>query len=455
MRSTDFQLVPDAIDAGRAAAVTHRDALMRYSVSEEQYAAWSQSVGRTEVETYTLADVRINGTERVNPEYVAAQLRNSQPGATVTADEVAADADRVYQIGDFERVDYRFVGDSSSQSLEIDVVEQSANLLRADFGLAAYEAGDLLAIIRADHDRTWINKKGGRWHNAIQMGRDSHLQSDFYQPLDVRQRFFVQPVVFGEQRREDIYDADDRVAEYKVKQAFAQTDLGVNFGTVAQLRLGLRTGWSEGVLDTGIILPNVERKTDTALQLQALVDTREAIGFAPGSFFNARYVDSTDWLSGDEEYQLLEAVFARGFEGKRGNVLGLVLGGADTLSGTLPISQEIELGGIRTFPGLRPGELRGDEYWFAGTSYHWRLFDIVPLFGNALYAGVRFQGGRMENPLDVGNQDTLLGLSGSVGGRTPIGPFLLSVGFVDNGSWQLQFTLGRPLNEGSMLDELY
>ena len=114
-----------------------------------------------------------------------------------------------------------------------------------------------------------------------------------------------------------------------------------------------------------------------------------------------------------------------------------------------------ELGGIRTFPGLRPGELRGDEYWFAGTAYYWRLFDIVPLFGNAMYAGVRFQGGRMQNQLGVGNQDTLLGLSGSLGGRTPIGPFLIAVGFVDNGSWQLQFTLGRPLNEGSMLDELH
>jgi hypothetical protein len=174
-----------------------------------------------------------------------------------------------------------------------------------------------------------------------------------------------------------------------------------------------------------------------------------------GSFFNARYVESTDWLSGDEDYSLIEAVYARALEVKRGNSLSFILGGADTLSGELPVSQEIELGGVRTFPGLRPGELRGDEYWFAGTSYYWRLFDIVPLFGNALYAGVRFQGGRMKNPLDLGNQDTLLGLSGSVGGRTPIGPFLLALGFVDNGSWQLQFTLGRPLNEGSMLDELY
>jgi len=174
-----------------------------------------------------------------------------------------------------------------------------------------------------------------------------------------------------------------------------------------------------------------------------------------GSFFNARYVDSTDWLNGDADYSLFEAVYAHAFTVPSGNSLSFILGGAETLSGELPISQEIELGGIRTFPGLRPGELRGDEYWFAGTSYYWRLFDMLPLFGNALYAGVRFQAGRMQNAFDIGNQDTLLGLSGSVGGRTPIGPLLVVIGYVDNGTWQLQFTLGRPVNEGSMLDELH
>ena len=244
MRSTDFQRVPDAIVLGRAAAEAQRDSLPRYAVSEEEYAVWALSVGRTDFETYTLADVRINGTERVNPEYVRAQLRDSAPGATVTAQQVAADIDRVYQLGDFERVNYRFNGEGDVRSLDIDVSEKifGANILRADFGLAAYEAGDLFAIIRLDHDRTWINDHGGRWHNAVQMGRDSLLASDFYQPLDIRQRFFVQPIAVAEQRREDIYVDDDRVAEYEVREAYGRVDVGTNFGSVAQLRAGLEHG---------------------------------------------------------------------------------------------------------------------------------------------------------------------------------------------------------------------
>ena len=43
---------------------------------------------------------------------------------------------------------------------------------------------------------------------------------------------------------------------------------------------------------------------------------------------------------------------------------------------------------------------------------------------------------------------------GSIGGRTPLGPFLFSLGFVDGGSWQLQFTIGRPIEEGSLFDQV-
>lgn len=458
MGSTDFQLVPDAIAAGRAAAEAQKDALSRYAVSDAEYETWAQSVGRTSIDTYMLADVRINGTERVNPEFLRAQLRNVAPGATVTPEEVVADTDRIYQLGDFERVEYHFVGDDDERVLEIDVTEKSwgPNLLRGDFGLATYEAGDLFAIVRFDHERTWINDHGGRWHNALQIGRETLASSDFYQPLGVYQRFFVQPIGTAEQRLEDLYIDNDRVAQYRVSQLYTQVDVGANLGTEAQLRFGLRTGWSRATLDTGLGFPDLPRTTDTTIRLQALYDTRDSVTLpTSGSFFNARYVRSKDWFGGDEDYTLFEGVYTRSFTVHGGDSLSLIVGGADTLHGELPVSQDIELGGIRTFPGLRPGELRGDSYWFAGTAYYWRLVDMLPLFGNALYAGVRVQAGRVDQRLDETDPGTLAGIAGSLTGRTPVGPFTLSVGWVDATGWRVQFMLGRPVSEGSMLDDLY
>ena len=244
MGSADFQLVPDAIKLGRAAAEAQRETLSRYSVSEEEYRAWAESVGRTDVAEYRLADVRLIGVDRVNPDYLRAQLHSAVPGATVTAEQVTADTERVYELGDFERVDYKFVGEGQQRDLEINVTEKSwgPNLLRADFGLSTYEGGNINAIIRGDHDRTWVNEHGARWHNALQIGRESLLTTDFYQPIDVRQRFFWQPILLGRNTFEDIYVEGERIAQYSMREVYAQADLGMNFGTTAQLRLGLRHG---------------------------------------------------------------------------------------------------------------------------------------------------------------------------------------------------------------------
>jgi hypothetical protein len=36
-----------------------------------------------------------------------------------------------------------------------------------------------------------------------------------------------------------------------------------------------------------------------------------------------------------------------------------------------------------------------------------------------------------------------------------VGPFILSLGYVQSDIWELQFTIGRPVPEGSALDAIY
>ena len=456
--TSDFTRIPEAVELGRRAAVDMRDQLSRYSVSEDEYLAWVDSLRRTQAPETQLAEVRIVGTERVNPEYVRSQLQNSVPGAVLTPEAIAEDTERVYALGDFESVDYQLTGPAGARVLEIAPVEKGwgPNFFRADLGMTAYEGGDMFAILRLDHDRTWMNARGAQWHNALQLGRQSLLVSDFYQPIDVRQRFFVQPILSAQEKIEDIYLDRDRVARYELRERYGQVDVGVNFGTTTQVRLGLRNGWHEATVDTGVpALPELARTTDTSYQLRAIVDTRNSVALPThGAFLTSRYVDSADSLGGEFNYSLLEAFYAQAFGVRGDNSLTIAVGGADTLTGALPVTELFTLGGIRTFPGLRPGELRGSSYWSMSARYAWQLVEISPLSGQALYAGVRAQVGEMRKRFDGVEPEILYGLSGSIGGRTPVGPFLFSLGYVDGGEWQLQFTLGRPVAEGSLFDEV-
>ncbi|MCC7257999.1 MAG: patatin-like phospholipase family protein [Gammaproteobacteria bacterium] len=457
--SADFDKVPKAIPLGRAAAEGVREQLARYSLPEADYLAWRSAVTQQDGAIVRVAEVRIEGLRRVNPEFVRANLRNARPGAELTTKQVVEDTGRIFALGDFERVEYGYSGPRESGTLHISAVEKSwgPDFVRFDLGLAGAGNGTLQSILRADHERTWVDSYGAQWRNTLQLGQQTLLKTTFYQPLDIRQRFFVEPLAAFERNLEDIYVDGERIARYELREIFGQVDFGINIGTRAQLRTGVRSGWVSADIDTGPrIFPESDREGDTAYVARLVYDTRDAVGLQTrGTLINMRYANSDSWLGGEQEYSLAEGVIVTALS-FRGDAMTLALGGGKELSGDLSITEEFQLGGVRSFPGLQRAELRGDSYWYGTTQYWWKLGDIQSLFGQALYAGLRLQAGRMGGRVDSFAEDdgTLYGAAISLGGRTPIGPFILSIGVVDNSAWQVQFGVGRPIPEGSILDEI-
>ncbi|MBT8444322.1 MAG: BamA/TamA family outer membrane protein, partial [Gammaproteobacteria bacterium] len=302
---------------------------------------------------------------------------------------------------------------------------------------------------------TWLNSRGGRWQNTAQSGRQTILMTDFYQPFDVRQRFFVQPSLKWESNLQDIYLSGEREARYFLSQLRGALDVGMNFGTRAQLRTGAKVGWIDTRRDTGdVLLPELDREGESNVYAGAVYDTRDNIGLTTdGTYLNAKYANSGSWLGGEQDYSVAEGVITRAFV-LGDDTLNLVAAGGAELSGDLPAVRDFLIGGIRSFPGLNLNELRGTSYWVAGGNYRFKLKDIVPLFGQTLYAGLRLQAGRVGGRRDGVSDGALYGVSGSVSGRTIVGPFLISLGYVSNDSWALQLALGRPLPEGTVLDEI-
>jgi NTE family protein len=453
----DFNRAKDAAKLGRAAAEAVADELQRFAIPEEEYLAWRATIDNPETGEIQLADVRIVGLDRVNPEYVRGQLRVAVPGAFVTTEEVAADTNRIYALGDFEQVSYEFTGPKDARVLEIRPVEKSygPNIFRAELGLYGQTNGELMGVIGANHTLTWVNSLGGEWHNALQFGRTALATTNFYQPLDVQQRFFVQPILMLESNLQDIYDDGHREARYFMREAYGEIDLGANLSTYSQLRTGLQSGWIDAQRDTGpSLLPDIDKENDTNVFIGGIFDTRDNVGLpTSGTYMNASFRDSGSWLSGEQEYTMAEGVISHAFP-IRDNALNILVAGGKELAGDLPVTRDFLLGGIRSFPGLYINELRGTAYWTAGVHYRQKVGEILSLFNQSLYAGGRIQAGRMGGARDGISQGTLYGISGGISGRTPIGAFNVSLGYVNNDSWALQLSIGAPVPEGSVIDEI-
>jgi len=455
--SGSFERVPDAIPLGRDAAGAMAQQLRRYSVSEQEYLAWRAGISNQhDSEAIELADVHIAGLKKVNEDYVRLQLRNVAPGAAVTPAQIIQDTSRIYALGDFEAVEYRFSGPPEARVLEIWPVEKSwgPDFLRLDLGIATQVSGETQVIVRADYNRRWLNRYGGQWHSALQIGDRGELTTDFYQPLDISQRYFIKPAFTYTRDTEDVYNDGDRVAEYEVSEYYGQFDLGANLGTRAQFFTGLRTGNIEAEVKTGPrLIPDIDSERDTSVVANFLYDTRDNPALpTKGSLINLSYRNSGSLLGGEQNYSFAEGLFRKSFPW-RGDSLTLVGAGGSELSGELTALVKFTIGGIRSFPGLQSGELRGTRYWLAGTAYFWKLSDIQTLFDQALYAGLRLTATRMGEPIDGVNRGTLRGIATSLSGRTPVGPFILSLGYVNDNTWALQFAFGRPIDEGNALDQ--
>jgi hypothetical protein len=72
------------------------------------------------------------------------------------------------------------------------------------------------------------------------------------------------------------------------------------------------------------------------------------------------------------------------------------------------------IGGPGSFPGYELGEIRADDYWSASGSYLRKVKDIMSIRGQALYAGLRLEGGEtfdLIRPADDGRLLRGVGLS--------------------------------------------
>jgi len=99
-------------------------------------------------------------------------------------------------------------------------------------------------------------------------------------------------------------------------------------------------------------------------------------------------------------------------------------------------------------------ELRSEGYWAGSATWLLPVAEIQALFGQFFYSGLGVHSLRILDPIDGGGDQSIFGLSFTLGARTPVGPLMLTLGAADNDSVELHLALGRPIAEGSLLDRL-
>jgi NTE family protein len=385
-------------------------------------------------------EVQITGLHRVNRAYVARRL-HIRPGDRFDPVQLQHDLGRIYGDGDFENVDYHIVNDGGRTILRIEVTEKSwgPDYVRAGVLLEATDSETQFAMRGAYH-RKWLNSLGAEWLSGFQVGERNSLYTEFYQPLDARQTWFVEPAAGIDRDRINVYQDDRRIAEYLIRQQRALFNVGANIGVLGALRLGYLYRRFDSEVETGP--PTLRTGESTLKGWQALLEFDQFDRpFFPTRGWSARlaYYDSQDGdysrLSGD-----LRAAKSWG-----PYILNARFAYVRSPKGRLPLGDAGALGGFLQLSGYSRDQILAGDTRFAGIRGE-RIIGRMPLrLGEDIRLGVSLEAGRArdrltETHLDGWQQAAAVYL----GGETLFGPLYLGVGYAKGGHKSLYVFLGLP-----------
>jgi len=448
LTAADFNRQIEAAGIGRQAALAQADRLRALAVSPGEYQAWRGRVRLSPPPQPPVVDeVRVAETRFVNPRELRAGVRQ-KAGEQLDSRELAEDLVLIYSRGDLQSLDYSVLREREKTILKLTPLEKAwgPDYLRFGINLSSDFRSESPYNLRALYRKTWINAFGGEWLTAAQLGSNQGLATEFYQPLDYRQYYFVRPFAAINQNKVGLYFDGDRLAEYRIREGRAGVELGANLGVYGQAGAGWVERHLRSVLDTGpSILPDVSESVG-GVSARVALDTQD-FAFFPTKGYQAdlTYFGAERTPGGRQKYGRMEGGLRGAWSPGDLILLGKLAGGQST-RGTLPLADAFTLGGLGRLSAFAPGQIVGsDAYGLATVSAQYRLTKPMPILGLSLLAGATYEAGYMKNPITEPNLTGGLNSYGLyLASNTILGPMYVGYAWSKDRSGRFYLFIGTP-----------
>lgn len=440
-----FDRLAEAVRRGEETARAHAFELLAFALSEEDYAAHRAARRKPSQPRPIIDEIVLDGFSRIPAAMVRSRIL-TQVGDTLRAERLQDELDEIYRIGEVSRVDARLKRLDEGNTLIYSAQEKTWGPTYIRLGLALESnldgEGDFTLLV--NHRRAFVNRYGGEWRNRIALGSRQGISTDFYQPLDYRGLWFINPILFNERTRRDVFITSDLRLPYKENRSITILAFGRNLGHFGEIRAAYSRGFVRLAEQLTLEAEPFTRQQGGA-HLRLTVDKLDHV-FLPrsGAYLVARIDLLRKDLGGEDDYDLANLELRQAFPLGSGAVLlrGRVTG---DLGSEVPFWDQARLGGFTGMAGLEKDELQGDNTVFGSLTVYRRLGGPSPVAGRGLYVGASLETGAVATCLAGITLDTMrLGATGFVGVDTLLGPFFLGGGWADRGRTAAYMVLGLP-----------
>jgi NTE family protein len=449
MDPTDFMKAAKAIEAGYEQTQAQKEQLRRFSADTAAFKAFlarqRHPRGQPQMVSYLKIQTPEGEFEHRLPKPMVFDVKKHENFARLQS--VIGD---IGELQKFEVGDYEFIGDEANRGLLVQAHPKKVGPSYLSFGLRfGYSSADQTDFgLLFSYRRAEMNRLGGEWEAFVSLGDSTRVASEWYQPVEPDRRIFV--AVNGAYASDFIEgrDAAGDPLRFRRQEALGGLDLGTRLWQNGELRIGYSGGSGRVSRRLGAADDLPTHVSRGWAHANLTFDSLDDANFATrGMYSRLSLLVSREELGASQDYTRLEGEWYKPLKFGENTVVPRVMGSVK-LSGSIPLYDQVPLGGFLNLSGLSQGSLYGENVAVAELVYYRRLMELTPGLVPAIYGGFSVEAGEAGGGRDFADDDPIFAGSLFFGADTLMGGLTLGIGVTEGGNAAVYLQLGPLFGQG-------
>ncbi len=435
--SANFEETALAIEIGETEARVRAGDLARFSVSDEEWAAYIGHQRRPSRQPNRVGEVVIENQTNLSDQVIRTRV-GVHPGDPYDPKALNEGIRRLYGLGVFEYIDYSLSPDDPTElTLRAQPRELGNGFIR--FG-ARYE-DDLNGENKFDFATQFtfmpLNGYGAESRTRIQLGEQVLLQTELFQPLDPSGTFFVEPRVGYFEDTLTVFANGSALADYRLETSFTGIDVGAQLQNWGELRGGIE--YTDGRLTPrqrgGFLVPFPRLSVrEGNYRIRFIVDTFNEPNFPSLGQFTSneiRFVRKN--LGSENNFATYRGTGAAAFTVSNRLTFVPSLDYGAAIEGDSSVASSFSLGGFLRLSGEPRASRVGPYLFLSRILTYYSLGRRSALTSNLFLGGSLELGNVYSERSDITLANSIYGGSIFLGFETILGPGYIGYGLNEGG----------------------
>ncbi|MES2569071.1 MAG: hypothetical protein V4710_03335 [Verrucomicrobiota bacterium] len=232
-----------SVQGGYQEAKEHAPQLRRVALSAASFQTWIARHRLPRERDVRIAFLEVDAPSGPIRQSLQREI-NIAPGEHVEFWQLEKELIGLEALRGFEVSDFRVIEKEGEFGLllNVDKKRQGPNYFNLGFDFAYDSSGETDSNLLLGYRMTGLNALGAEWETFLSVGDRTRIFSEWYQPLDPAQRFFLAANLLYANEFLGGLDAEGERLRFRLTELVAGADLGMRLGDFGEIRAGYRGG---------------------------------------------------------------------------------------------------------------------------------------------------------------------------------------------------------------------